>query len=309
MTIRHIFGVWQRWSSGYFVALVFLLFALNFPAVALAETPSLEVKLDGYGRPTIPVTLPGTGGAKYFLFDTAARRNLLLNRDSGAPGVKRYANGKIRHYSSQGLLQLPAATIASWKIGNRTVRNSITGFYPHSFGTAGLVGNNVFVGRILHWKPGAKAFNVFTNTAPFADASWHNVGGRPNRHFSVLMRALYRDLEIRVVVATGAEKTLMDVDTLHKLFPNAKGWLSGNFEFKNIEFGLGSDRRNYRSFTLPNFKIGAWDLDGIEVFSATIDAEQITGDKRAPVMILGSDILMKHEVAFDFRDYQLWIKD
>jgi len=287
--------------------LAFLLAATTAPAIAKSET--LPVTLDDYGRITMPIVLDGRTSTQHFLFDTAARRSLVLNRDSNAAGIRRYENGTIRHFSAEGLLRLPAATISSWKVGGRTVQNSIIGFYSDNAELAGLVGNNVFLGRILHWRLGSGLLNVYANTAALSDASWHNIGGRPNRHFSMLLTTEYRGVEITVLVATGASRTMLDSDTLYKLFPNSEVWSPNNVDYKSVEFGLGSQRKNFRAFKLPDFKIGSWDLGEVEVLSANFDTKEITGFMNAPVMILGADILLKHEVAFDFRDYQLWVKD
>jgi len=287
-------------------AIILLAAALAVPAVA--ETSMLPIKLDEYGRITVPVTLEGREQEQYFLLDTAARRSLLLNRDSDTPGVKLYQKGTIRHYSSQGLLRLPAATISSWLVGDRVVKNSIIGLYSDVAGAAGMVGNNVFLGRILHWKPTTDHLNVYTNTMPISGAGWHNVGGKPNRYFSMLLTTEYHGMEIAVLVATGASRTLLSSDAARKLFPASQAWSENNVDYKSIERGLGSERKNFRALTLHDFKIGKWDVGDIEVLSASFDTREITGFMNAPVLILGSDILLQHEVAFDFRDYQLWFK-
>ena len=300
-------GAWTKSGlKGFFLAIL-LTAAFAFPATAKPEI--LPVALDEYGRITVPTLLDGRSEAQYFLFDSAARRSLLLNRDSDANGIRRYEKGTIRHYSAEGLLRLPAATISSWKVGSRTVKNSIIGLYSDTDEAAGLVGNNVFLGRILHWRPGAGQLEIHANTAPFAGASWRNVGGRPNRHFSMLLTTEYRGVEITVLVATGASRTVLDTGTLNQLFPNSKQWSEKNIDYKSVEFGLGSQRKNFRDFTLPNFAIGKWHLGDIGVLSKSFDTKEITGFVNAPVMILGADILLANEVAFDFRDYQLWVKD
>lgn len=286
-----------------------LLLIIAATAPARAETSSVTVKFDDYGRMMIPVKLQGASQEQYYLFDTAARRNLILKENSHGPAIKLYKKGTLRHFSSEGLLRLPAATIEQWQVGGRTVKQSIAGLYVDSGYPSGMVGNTVFRGRILHWKPGGDRLNVYTNSAPLAHASWHNIGGRPNRHFSMLLTTNYRGQDITVLVSTGTSKTLLNVDLADKIFPRDKVEASKIPGFQTVAFGLSSPRRRYSKVKLPNFKIGWWDLGDIEVLSAHFDTKEITGLMNAPVMILGSDILMQNEIAFDFRDYQLWVKD
>jgi len=301
---HHFVALVHSWTKRFFAAL-WLVAVLS--TQGFAGTSLLPVKLDEYGRITIPVTLEGGKQEQYFLLDTAARRSLLLNKDSGLSAVRLYQQGTIRHFSSHGLLRLPAAVIAGWKIGDRLVGNSLIGLYPDNASARGLVGNDDFVGHILHWAPKQKRLGVYTNTLPISTAAWHNIGGKPNRHFSMMLKTEYQGEEITVLVATGTSRTLLDNDTASRLSQGAKNRPIDKRPSAMSAIGLGFPSKSFRELILPDFKIGAWSLGDIKVLSARVDVREITGFMDAPVMILGADILLKHEVAFDFRDYQLWV--
>ncbi|MBL4789881.1 MAG: hypothetical protein JKY60_12850 [Kordiimonadaceae bacterium] len=51
---------------------------------------------------------------------------------------------------------------------------------------------------------------------------------------------------------------------------------------------------------------GSWNLGDITVLAGALNGRQISGsdNMNASVMVLGSDILGKQEIAFNFRDYQ-----
>jgi len=301
------FQIWLRNSFKGFLSAAFWAVVASTAATAKSET--LPVILDDFGRITVPIELYGRMEIRHFVLDTAARRSLLLNKDSGALGVKHYNKGVLHHFSSEGMLRLPAARIEAWMVGDRMVEGSVVGLYRDNASAEGLLGIEAFRGWIVHWNPATKNLKTYSNAGPLSAAQWHNLGGTPNRHFNMILTTEYGGMDLNVIVATGTDKTLLDKGTAIKLFPDLKAWAEGNNVYRSTVRGLGFQRKNYPSIKLPGFKIGKWDIGDIVVLAAELDAKQITGHENAPVLILGSDILAKHEVAFDFREFQLWYHD
>lgn len=281
--------------------------AALFTASAAAEE-ALPVELDEYGRMTVPIMLGEGAEERRFLFDTAARRSLLLNQDSNQVGLKRYEKGTIRHFSSAGLVRLPVARFEAWQLGDRVLKNSIVGFYPDSASGEGLLGNGAFWGRIVHWVPGASELRVYPNASKVSNAAWHNLGGKPNRHYGMLLRTEYRGIEIDILVATGASRTLLSSDSAQLLLPDYD-WRSAKKRHVSAARGLGFDSKDYTVLRLPEFSIGKWDLGTLNVGLARFDLQETTGFRNANLLVLGADMLTKHEVAYDFRDFQLWYKN
>jgi hypothetical protein len=293
-----------------FIYILAALSAIFFvPLAAVARPEQLPVTLDAHGRMTVPIEIYGRMKTRQFLFDSAAQRTLILNKDSGAMGIKPIKRGTLNHRSSGGLVRLPAARFDAFLLGDRIVEDAIVGFYPDWASSDGLLGNDVFHARILHWQPNKAMLNVYPNAGPISTSEWHNIGGKANRYFGMILTTQYRGIEIDILVATGASHTVIHNDTYHKLF--ADHGRAGEEERERREYVQAIDptKREAPVVTLPGFSIGAWTLGDIQVLEHYLPVQEISGYMNADVMILGADILSKTEVAFDFRDFQLWYRD
>lgn len=289
-------------------------FLLLVPVLLLATRVTaaeiLPVKLDQYGRMLVPVEIYGRMQVRHFLFDTSARYPLLLNRDNGAMGIKLIKKGTLNHVSTMGLIRLPVAHIEAYMLGNRMVENAVVGFFPDWAAADGLMGNDAFHGRIVHWVPEDRQLRIYPNLAPISDDRWQHLGGRAGKSFSLIVTTEYRGKELDVVIATGLSRSIIDTSIVGELSLSfgATGALDEDRIRETGMRGLNPDAEEGIPVSVPGFAIGDWWIGDFVPLASYVDRVEMTGFMNSRVILLGADVLSRQEVAFDFRDFHLWVK-
>jgi len=298
---RKFFLVWAR-------LLAFLAVAMLGRASFAAET--LPVTFDAYGRMLVPVEIYGRMDVRHFLFDTAARYPVFLNRDSGALGIRMIDKGTLNHMDSSGRARLPVARVEAYALGSQIIEDAIIGVYPNWAGADGLMGNTAFHKRIVHWQPERKQLSIYPNLAPISGDDWMHLGGRPNKAYGMVLTTEYNGIEFDVIVATGTSRSIIGPDSVAKIFPEF--WHPEAYDEDQprepIIRGLNPDLEEKRPVPMPGFAIGGWVIEDFVPVAAYVDKEALTGVMNANVIVLGVDALLGQEIAFDFRDFHMWVK-
>ena len=281
-----------------------------FCGVSAKATEILPVKLDKHGRMLVPVEIYGRMQVRDFLFDTAARYPLFLNKDSKAMGIRAIEKGTLNHMSSAGLLRVPVAHVEAYLLGDRMIEEAVVGFFPDWAGADGLMGNDAFHGYVVHWQPADGHLRVYPNLAPISNNSWMHLGGRAGKSFNLIVTTEYEGKEIDVVIATGVSRSIIDQTIVNELIPDfwKPGTLDEDRDLEPLVRALSPEAENYTPVPMPGFAIGAWRIENFRPLAGYVDRVELTGYMNSRVIVLGADVLSRQELAFDFRDFHLWVK-
>lgn len=108
----------------------------------------------------------------------------------------------------------------------------------------------------------------------------------------------------RMVVDTGASKTVLDRDTLVQHGVSESEFINSDL----LSSGLGTNEMKSETYTLHNFKIGQWESSIIEV--AILDLSSINFAYKqmnlAPIVgVLGGDILLNYGAVINYKQKTL----
>lgn len=123
----------------------------------------------------------------------------------------------------------------------------------------------------------------------------------------LLVKAKWNKRKLRLVLDTGASKTVFDVAQLREWFPQLQINTS-----EQASAGLGTQSMESATFSLEGFKIGKCKIEGIE--AAALDLQHIlrTYDdlEQGPIHgILGGDILLEYAAKIDYQKLRLSLRD
>lgn len=272
-------------------------------ATALAaETHKLE--LDEFGRPLLPIEF-ADGSSSLVLIDTAARRTGLKNELAQRLSVKVRDYSSIRHFSSGGLVERPHGLLNELSLLGRRVEDSTVALYPDNALQDGIIGFDTYGWHIIRLHAKEQMIEFQPNTATINRDGWQVINGRFSRHFGILLSTTYHGEEFDILLATGSSRTVLDMEAAKKL--GKAGAIEKPDGFQYIAMGLDTGNRGMNETVLPDFRIGAWNLGDLPVLVSRLPAYDAVGRRGSNFIMLGADVLLAGDIAFDFRDFQIWL--
>lgn len=261
-------------------------------------------KFDAQGRILMPIEL-ANGDSADFLLDTSARRTSFVNRLVENTGAKTYVRKSIRHFSAAGALSLPLARVPELSLYGRKVEDNIVALFSDKSSANGLIGFDMVRGYILHLEPESQTAHLMTHPGALADQNWRVLPGKPNRHLGIVLQAEIAGLPFEILLATGSSHSYISRKSAIALKEGMEmADYRRSFEIFN---GLMPFPKVRQSFKLPAFDIEGWPVGPMTVGIQPIDKEDATGSKGGHVLILGADFLANRELAFDYRNFGLWV--
>lgn len=282
----------------------FLLWGLFNQSAVYAATEDLPFHLDDYGRPLVEIAF-SNGEKLDVLLDTAARRTAFTNDVATRQGARRRMRSTIRHFSSAGLLTLPLATLDEILLFGKPIRQNTLALYPDRVSASGLVGFDTLRGQVIRFSQETQTIEMLANSGRLAGEGWARIPGRNNRYMGIILKAQYGEHELDVLVATGSSHTILDRHAANALFPSKD--FSVFFGTTQVYQGLPVWPRNLDTITLKNLAIGEWQLGDVDVTVDKLSASDATGVEGSKFLLLGADILMRQNIALDFRDHSVWV--
>lgn len=126
--------------------------------------------------------------------------------------------------------------------------------------------------------------------------------------FHIILHIELLDIKFKMVLDTGASKTVLDRNTLLNAGINEQHLI----ETSILSSGLGTNEMQSAMFTLPYLKIGDWtcknfevavlDLSTINYAYSQIDADPVVG-------VLGGDILVKYGAIINYKKKTLQLNE
>ena len=266
--------------------------------------------LDASGRPVIELSFDNNT-KQPVLIDTAARRTALKETFASQAGVERRGLNNIRHASAYGTLRLPLGSLDRLTVFNRRFRDNVVALYPDRSPlyiggeTRGLVGFDVMRGHVFRFDPNAGEVDIWSHSAELANDNWMIVQGRANRAWDLVLETNYMGVDLTILVATGSSHTLLGLETAQKMFPDRT--FKMRFGTWDVHRGLSAKPTNLDTVKLENFSVGPWQIGEVEIGVTRLSFEAETRLKGKHVMVLGSDVLMRGPIAFDYRNQAVWV--
>ncbi|MBO6506152.1 MAG: aspartyl protease family protein [Kordiimonadaceae bacterium] len=279
-------------------------------ASTTATADTVPFTLDASGRPVIQLTFDNET-KQSAVIDTAARRTAMKETVAFAAGVERRGLNNIRHASAYGTLRLPLGSLDKLTVFNRRFKDNVVALYPDRSPlyiggeTTGLVGFDVMRGHVFRFNPTSGEVDVWSHSAQLANDGWMIVQGRANRSWDLVLETEFQGVDLTILVATGSSHTLVDLETAKKMFPEKT--FKMNFGTWDVHRGLSTKPTNLDTLEIEGFTIGPWDIGKIEVGVTRLRFEPETRLKGKNVMVLGSDVLMRGPIAFDYRNQAVWV--
>lgn len=123
----------------------------------------------------------------------------------------------------------------------------------------------------------------------------------------LLVNAKWQKRKLRLVLDTGASKTVFDIALLRTWFPELLLKKS-----EQTSAGLGTQNMESATFSLQGFKLGKCQIENIE--AAALDLQNILSTydqlEEGPIHgILGGDILLEYSALIDYRKLRLTLRD
>lgn len=123
----------------------------------------------------------------------------------------------------------------------------------------------------------------------------------------LLVNARWHQRKLRLVLDTGASKTVFDVAQVREWFPALE-----LYDTDQASAGLGTQSMQSATFTLSNFKLGKCKIKPL--LAAALDLQHILQTyqelEQGPIHgILGGDILLQYAAKIDYRKLRLILRD
>ncbi len=287
-----------------FSKVILICAALTFVSATTAASETHKFQQDEFGRPLLPIQF-ADGSSSLMLLDTAVRRTGLKNELARRLSTKIRDYSSIRHFSSDGLVERPHGLLSELSLWGRRIEDNTVALYPDFASQDGTIGFDAYGWHIIRLHAKDRLIEFQPNTADINRAGWHVVDGRFNHHFGIVLSTTYNDEEFDILVATGASRTVIDINAAKKL---AKaGIIEKPDGFQYIAMGLNPRDRGMNETVLPEFSIGSWNLGDLPVLVSRLPVRDATGNNNSNFIMLGADVLLAGDIALDFRDFQVWV--
>jgi len=260
---------------------------------------------DEGGRILLPVSY-GDGQTFSYMLGTNARRLGVRESSNEVKGVKVFPRRTMRSFSPLGLLNLPLVGLDGVIFDNRVLNDRFGGVYPSNSSAAGVLGYDAFGDHIVYIQPANSTVTFLANTAMLSSEQWQLLVGRPNRHGGIVLEIEHRGIVLDVLLDTSLSRSVLSRKAA-KALGIEPGRGGKNTRFIDVAVSILPFEKTWPRARIKGLTHKNWLIGDLDVGVSKLPTEEATGKKQANVLILGADILLKTDIAFDFRDHQVWV--
>lgn len=297
-----------------YFAIAMIMAALASTAHTRADEKTVPFSINAAGYIVVPLEISGEE-ASCFILDTAARRFGITNEMADLPGAERVYRGMINHVSSGGNLRLPHARLHNLRFAGHELELGNSAIFPSRVAngpvSCGVLGFDAYHGYVMRLNGPARRLELDPHSGDLARAGWRLISAEPNNQGALMIQTSYRGQELTVILATGLSRSMLDYSAAELLFPERfegkpKPSLKGHGA-TIASLGFLASEREYKTLLLPDFAIKSWHVGNVEAAVTRLPARVQTGHVKAPLLMLGADVLAHKDFALDTRSHQLWV--
>lgn len=276
-----------------------------FVSTASYGGAAIQFTRDAAGRILLPVIYSDGQSADYML-STSIRR-LGVRQDAKKPaGVKVYPRRRMSSYSLFGLVKLPLARFDNVSFDGRLLTETIGGVYPSNSTAAGLLGYQALGNHLVYIQPAKSTVTFLANSGMFSREGWLLLGGRPNRHGGIVLSVEHQGVQLDVLLDSSLSRSVLDRGAAKALgIEPGKG--GKKTRFIDVAVGIFYHKKTWPCAKIKNLTLDGWLIGDLEVGVSKLPVAEATGKKDANLLILGADVLVKRDIALDFRHHQVWL--
>ena len=217
-----------------------------------------------------------------------------------------YPRRTMRSFSPLGLLNLPLVALSGITFDNRTLTENFGGVYPPNSSAAGLLGYDSFGAHIVYIQPGQSTVTFLANSSIFSNNHWQLLVGRANRHGGIVLEVEHKGVPLDVLLDTSLSRSILDRNAAMVLGiePGTGG---KNTRFIDVAVGIFPYEKTWPRAKIEGFAHKGWLIGDLDVGVSRLPVEEATGNATANLLILGADVLVKGDIALDFRGHQVWV--
>ncbi|WP_308910586.1 hypothetical protein [Pseudokordiimonas caeni] len=312
-------------------------------SLAADDGVEIPVSYDEQGRILLPVTLEN-GEERQFLFegasggvvlsrdtakatafkeekelksadlDTLPERPVVIRNVTHQPGMLQAVSGYQGYLYADGITNLRRIRLNGLRIGSLDRTDLSVGLFEGNTSSDGVIGLDIFAGGLLHYLPSERLIRFYANAFPVSRDDWTFIEGYRSKRGGLVLPVEYRGQKLLVVLDPSTSHSILSQEVARKLFPQrfygSDGFILASARMSDsVATGIISFTRNYQTTRLDGFRVGEWNLDGLEVAVAPLARAEYSDVVNGSVMVLGADVLAKREFVIDLRWRQVWMPE
>ncbi|UTW54944.1 retroviral-like aspartic protease family protein [Kordiimonas sp. SCSIO 12610] len=290
------------WSPLLFLI---IFWCLSISSVAEDQQGS-RLSEDDQGRFVVDTFIEGKGPFP-FVIDTAASRTIAYRRLPVALGINAIPRRSKRILTATGRTEALLYPIKEITALGRTLEIEETVAVAAPKGRAnvyGLIGIDLLRSKTLAFYLKQAKVHLFDNIRDMPGyKTWDVTQGRAVGYGSLAMVIDIEGVEVHAIIDTGASFTVMN-DAAYQALPSAKERKPQNQELRRILSAGGIS--GGRTVIVENLTFGKKSYEDVKVITSDLPIFAAFGARRAPAIILGTDVLGRDEFAIDFRNWRLY---
>jgi predicted aspartyl protease len=261
---------------------------------------------DDQGRFVVD-TYIGEKGPYPFVIDTAASRTVAYRRLPVALGINAIPQRSKRILTATGRSEALVYPIKGIRALGKELEIEETiaiAAPPGRGGVYGLIGVDLLRSKTLAFYLQQAKVQLYENIRDMPGyKNWNMTQGRAVGYGSLAMTVTIEGVEVHAIIDTGASFTVMN-EVAYQALPDAVKNSQERRQLRNIQ-SAGGIRRG-KTVSVDNFMLGVKKYDDVQIIASDLPIFTAFGARRAPAIIIGTDILGRGEFAIDFRNWRLY---
>lgn len=278
---------------------------LLLASVASYGGEPIKFTRDVHGRILLPVTY-SDGQTFDYMLNTSLRRIGVRQHTAKIKGLALYMRRKSSNFTPLGMVVLPLARYDDMSFDGRLLSERFGGVYPANSTAAGMLGYDAFGNHVVHIQLESSTVSFLANSGMFSTDDWHLLIGRPNRHGGIVLKVEHEGVPLDVLLDTSLSQSVLDRKAAKALGLNP-GKSRKKTKFIDVSIGILFNDKTWPWAKIENLAFEGWPIGDVQVGVSTLPVAEATGRKDANLLILGADVLLKQDIAFDFRNHQVWV--
>jgi predicted aspartyl protease len=281
------------------------------PDVASLEPEPLyaaPTRIDRTGRILAAVTVNGRGPYR-FIVDTGANRSALSDHLVAELGLVPAESAEIYLHGVTGYAALPAVDVETLRVGDIEFKPGLLPVLsrPVFGGADGILGvEGLQDARIAVDFVGDRV-EIFPSTSKRAAPGFLRISARMERGGLLIANGSVGRVPVRVILDTGAERTLGN-EALHEALQAR----ADRNVIENTVIGATEDVARGLSYRVSNVKIGEAKLNNLSVTFGALHVFKIWGLEDTPALLVGMDLigtLQRFVVDYKRQELHLQVRD